>query len=149
MGLATHLSQQQIQHRAFSHHGHFQATSRAASHKGDTAGAPRHQIPEATPLVTRAERVLGFLKVWPGWARNSVASKTYWDCDRLCLRRLFPIPSTNPLQPCLPAWKGWCTRKFPFARGQGEVQISMDYKEEEIHTEPNGNLGILSNSLTS
>lgn len=69
---------------------HFPATINRSCHMADTGGAPCHQILEATPIVTRAERVLGFPIVWSCWARDSVASKTHWDCDRLCLRRLFP-----------------------------------------------------------
>lgn len=93
---------------------HFQATNRGTCHMVDTDEAPCHQIPEATPLVIRAGRVLGLVIVWSCWARDSVASKTHWDCDRLCLRRLCPPLKKNqkPLQPWLPAWKRWYTRKF-------------------------------------
>lgn len=105
---------------------HFQATNCGACHMGDTGGAPCHQIPSV-----RSRKGAGFLNVWSGWARDSMASKTHWNCDRLFLRRLY-----SPLDKASAAMLASMKRmipKIPLSRGREKSTLTWITKKKR-HT---------------
>lgn len=100
------------------------------------------------PIVMHGACLIVFI-VWSCCARDSVASKTYKDCDRLCLRWLY-IPLNKASAARLASRKVTTDKKIPLGRSrQGEVHLSWDYREEEAQTEQNGMLRVLVQQSTS
>lgn len=135
MGLATFSPLQQIQHRAFRHYTQTVISKQAiVEHATWAILVERHVTKslEQLSLVTRAERVLGFLKVWSCWARDSVASKTHWDCNRLCLRRICP-PLDKASAAILASMKGLILKKIPLAWGREKSRLAWITKTKR-HT---------------